>query len=122
MLALIISYLHPILLGVLFAAEQATQSSDILQYFQYGAMGLIVVGFLLGYIWPKPAVDRLIKDKERAEEQVTLLVKTYEEKVIPLLQEVDDKLLPAMGEVAQAVRDVRRDMEMFYRHSGEEKH
>lgn len=121
MLALIISYLHPILLGVLFAAEQA-QSQDILQYFQYGAMGLIVVGFLMGYIWPKPAVDRLIKDKERAEEQVTLLVKTYEEKVIPLLQEVDDKLLPAMGEVAQAVRDVRRDMEMFYRHSGEDKH
>lgn len=121
MLALLISYLHPMLGLLLFAAEQASQSQDILQYFQYGAMGLIVIGFLVGYIWPKPAVDRLIKDKEKAEEQVTLLVKTYEEKVIPMLQEVDDKLLPAMGEVAQAVRDVRRDMEMFYRNNGEGK-
>jgi hypothetical protein len=31
---------------------------------QYGILGLVVMGFILGWIWPRPAVDRMIEANE----------------------------------------------------------
>lgn len=95
---------------LLLQAAPTTSDGGIFEYVQYGVLGLIVIGFLLGLIWAKPAVDRLIKDKEAAEAQRDALIKTYEEQVIPLLREVDQKVVPAITELATAVRDLRRDI------------
>lgn len=40
---------------------QTDTAQPLLDLAQYGILGLIVVGFIIGWIWPKPAVDRLIK-------------------------------------------------------------
>lgn len=34
---------------------------------QYGVLGLVIVALLLGWLWPRPSVDQLRKDKEAAE-------------------------------------------------------
>lgn len=105
---------------LLFAQTQpSSTTSGIFEYIQYGVLGLVVVGFLAGFIWAKPAVDRLIKDKESAEHQRDQLIETYEKQVIPLLQEVDEKILPAISEMVQVVREMRRDLEYFYKRQGE---
>lgn len=95
-------------------------SGGVVEYIQYGVLGLVVVGFLVGFIWARPAVNQLIKDKEAAERQRDQLIDTYEKKVIPLLQEVDEKLLPAMSEVLVGVREMKRDLDYFYKRQGEQ--
>lgn len=110
-------------MGFWFILAQTSQptasSTGIFEYIQYGVLGLVVVGFLVGFIWAKPAVDRLIKDKEAAEHQRDQLIETYEKQVIPLLQGVEEKMLPAISEMVQAVREMRRDLEYFYKRQGE---
>lgn len=76
---------------------------EVTEFFQYGALGGVVVAFLLGWIWPKPAVDRLISDLERKEAQLDALVETYEARVIPVLVEANDRL----GRMADAARRER---------------
>lgn len=44
---------------------QAQDAPDLIgQWLQYGALGLVIVGFLLGWLWAKPAVDRIIRENE----------------------------------------------------------
>lgn len=52
---------------------------------RYGILGVILVLVLLGWIWPRPSVDRLIQDKERAESQRDALLKVYQEEIMPTL-------------------------------------
>lgn len=42
----------------------AQQASPV-EFVQYGALGLIILGLLLGWLWAKPAVDRIINENER---------------------------------------------------------
>lgn len=112
-------------MGLLLVLAQVTSgptstTGGIVEYIQYGVLGLVVVGFLIGFIWARPAVNQLIKDKEAAEKQRDELIKTYENKVIPLLQEVDEKLLPAVGEVLVSIREMKRDLDYFYKRQGEQ--
>jgi hypothetical protein len=46
-------------------AQQTETGSDPVEWVQYGAIGLVVVLILLGWLWPRPAVERLIKDNDR---------------------------------------------------------
>lgn len=80
---------------------------DLPNFVQYGVLGLVIVAFLIGWIWPKPPVDRLIKDKEAAEAQRDALVKTYEEQVIPAIQAMNSQILPALTDLATALRDLK---------------
>lgn len=88
------------------AASSASSGQGIFEFIQYGVLGLVVVGLLLGWIWAKPAVQRLIEDKEKAENQRDTLIQTYETQVIPLLRDVDQKIVPALTQVAEAVKRV----------------
>jgi hypothetical protein len=36
---------------------------------QYGVLGLVIVALLLGWLWPKPSVEQLRRDKEAAEKR-----------------------------------------------------
>jgi hypothetical protein len=64
--------------------------SDPYQFAQYGVLGIIVVGFIAGWIWPRPSVERLIAQNERLQAQVDALFEVYESKVMPTLVEVTE--------------------------------
>jgi len=81
---------------------------------QYGIPGLVIAALLLGLLWAKPAVDRLIVDKERAEKQRDELLRVYEEKMLPALADsivVTRDLRPIMQDVANTLALVKGELE-----------
>lgn len=70
----------------------ATQADPIIQFAQYGILGLILLAILTGYLWPKPPVDRLQKDYDRLQAQYDELVATYQREIIPTLSRAADAL------------------------------
>lgn len=89
----------------------ADGSDQILTFVQYGALGLVILGLIFGWLWAKPAVQQLIKDKERAEAQRDELLKQYEEKVLPVVTEntrAARQLSPLLEEVIRRLPDDRR--------------
>lgn len=60
-------------------------AGDPTDLIQFGVVGVILMLILFGFLWAKPAVDRLIADKERAEAQRDALVETYQKEIIPVL-------------------------------------
>lgn len=81
--------------------------------FQYGIPGIVIACLLLGLLWAKPAVDRLIKDKERAEAQRDELLRVYEEKMLPALADsivVTRDLKPIMQDVANTLAQVKGEL------------
>lgn len=93
-------------------------TDPILDFVQYGVLGLIIVALLLGWLWAKPAVQQIIKDKERADERADRaesqrdeLLKQYEEKVLPVIGEntrASQQLSPLLEEVIRRLPDDRR--------------
>lgn len=80
---------------------------------QYGIPGLVIAALLVGLLWAKPSVDRLIKDKEKAELQRDELLRVYEEKMLPALTDsivVTRDMKPVIQEVTTLLVQVRDDM------------
>lgn len=75
---------------------------------QFGILGIIVALILFGWLWAKPSVDRIIRDKERAEEQRDQMIDIYQKQVIPVLNDVQDKLIPMLTTVQYELRDLNR--------------
>ena len=96
------------ILGLTILAGSQPVQFDITALVQYGVLGVILILVLLGYLWAKPSVDRLIKDKERAEEQRDALLDTYQTKVIPVLTEVQLNMIPGLAKVADSLVEVQR--------------
>lgn len=48
---------------------QAAPGSEVTTWIQYGVLGLVVVGLLTGWLWPKPAVDRLLSENRECREE-----------------------------------------------------
>lgn len=88
-----------------------TGTGSLPDFVQYGVLGLVICAFLAGWIWPKPPVDRLLKDKESAEAQRNALVETYEKVVIPAIQQMNTMVLPALTELAVALREVKEQLQ-----------
>lgn len=79
----------------------------------YGLPGIFIAAMLLGLLWAKPAVDRLITDKERAEKQRDELLRVYEEKMLPALAEsitVTRDLKPVMQDVNNTLAQVKAEL------------
>lgn len=69
---------------------QASSTATPVEWFQYGVLGGVLVSLIIGWLWPKPPVDRIIEDKER------------------LLEERSKKMDKLIAEVAELRRDVQR--------------
>lgn len=101
---------------VSFVQEAATDTSttDIVgQLFQYGIPGLVIAALLVGLLWAKPAVDRLLRDKEKAETQRDELLKVYEEKILPALADsivVTRDLKPIIQDVTNVLTQVKEEL------------
>lgn len=89
------------LVAVAIAAEG---SGQIVDFAQYGVLGLIVLAFIMGWIVPKPSHDALRADLDRREAQLQALISTYEKEVIPVLTEVNAKLLAMAADGGQPRR------------------
>lgn len=76
-----------------------TASFDLTSLIQYGVLGVVLILVLFGYLWAKPSVDRILKDKAKAEEQRDALLDIYQTRVIPVLNEVKDHVVPGMAKV-----------------------
>ncbi len=59
------------------------QPDPLIDFAQYGILGLVVVGFIMGWIWPRPAVERMIKSHDEH-------VKMLEAKIDEVLGEVKE--------------------------------
>jgi hypothetical protein len=57
----------------------------IFQLVQYGVLGLVVMGFFLGWIWARPAVQRLERDLDKALADLRELEKINREVIIPAI-------------------------------------
>lgn len=79
------------------------------QLANYGALGLIVLAFLTGLVFAKPTVDRLIKERDKAEEQRDSVIRDVLEKVAPALEHAVEAL-KARSEFESDVRDVLVDV------------
>ena len=62
--------------GALQAAEGTGSSTSIETFLQYGVLGLVVVGFLTGWIVPGPTAKQMLGENTR--------LQTLVEKVIPM--------------------------------------
>lgn len=103
------------ILSVLVQSGQGESgSTDIVSIlFQYGIPGLVIAALLLGLLWAKPAVDRLITDKERAESQRDELLRVYEEKMLPALADsivVTRDLRPLLQDVSSTLAQVKGEL------------
>jgi hypothetical protein len=86
-------------------------SDQIVTFVQYGALGLVILALLAGWLWAKPAVQQLIKDKERAEQQRDELIKQMDQRIVPVLSEFTSSartLAPLLEEVIRRLPDDRR--------------
>jgi hypothetical protein len=60
-------------------------NDPIFQLVQFGVLGIVVLGFMLGFIWAKPAVARLEKDLDKALADLRDLEKLNREVIIPAI-------------------------------------
>jgi hypothetical protein len=79
------------------------------QLANYGALGVIVIAFLSGLVFAKPTVDRLIKERDKAEDQRDSIVRDVHERVAPALEQAVEAL-KARSEFETDVRDVLVDV------------
>jgi hypothetical protein len=100
--------------SILAQTEPVNDSPDLFSYIlQYGFPGVVIVSMLVGLIWAKPAVDRLIKDKEKAEAQRDDLLRVYEEKMLPALTDsitITRDLKPVIQDVTNVLSKVKDEL------------
>lgn len=72
----------------------------------FGVLGLFVIALLVGVLWPKPQVERIIKEKEAIEAQRDALLTAMQEQVIPVLTEFKSTAVPAIKQLQDDVRSL----------------
>lgn len=80
-------------------AQTAPGIDPVSSLVQYGVLGLVVVALLLGWLWPKPSVEQMRRDKEAAEARAVRAEQQRDE----LARELQSAL-PVMTETAAACR------------------
>ncbi len=101
-------------LGIFAQESSGGSTTDIIgELFRYGIPGLVIAALLVGLLWAKPAVDRLLHDKEKAEAQRDELLRVYEEKIVPALADsiiITRDLKPVLQEVTTVMTQVKDEL------------
>ena len=68
----------------------ATETPTALDWASYGALGFVVLGFISGWIWAKPAVQKLIEDLDKARADLRRIEELDREVLLPALARSTD--------------------------------
>jgi hypothetical protein len=116
--------------GVLNLATTGGPSlaDEVTPYLNYGVLGLLVLAIFFGWVWAKPAVDRiiaerdaavaqliaerdrLIEERARAEQQRDAALAIAQDKIVPLLTSfvsTSQTLIPLLQEIVREGTDDR---------------
>jgi hypothetical protein len=101
-------------------APSVTGGFDPSTLLQYGLGGILAVAAIFGLIWFRPAVDRILKDKEAVEQQRDALVKLNTDQTIPAitgqaetnrrLTEVINEMVATLKQLVHEVQELRSDL------------
>ena len=99
-------------------AAESSVPQEIAPYLNYGVLGLLVMAIFMGWVWAKPAVDRLLAERDRliaekakAEEQRDAAIAIAQDKLIPLLTTfvtTTETLIPLLQEIVREGGDEHR--------------
>lgn len=89
-----------------WAAESTAEYTDPLNWVQWGVLGLVVIGFLTGWIYPRSTIDRVERERERllaerdkADAQRDAMAETFQKELLPVLTKfltTTEALLPLL--------------------------
>lgn len=91
------------------AAADGAGLTDVTTWVNFGVLGLVVLGLLTGYFWPKPSVDKILEERNRlvAERDKA---QTQRDAMAEVLQ---DKLLPVVGDFITTTRALMPALQQF---------
>lgn len=75
---------------------------DIAAYVNFGVLGLVVLSLLTGWLWTKPSVDRLEKERDRAIAER----EKAEAQRDAMAQVLQDRLLPVVGDFINTTKSL----------------
>jgi hypothetical protein len=84
----------------------AAQADPVL-FAQYGILGIVVIGFVSGWLWAKPSVDRLQRDLDVAIQRLDERNRFDREVVVPAITSNSNQL-EEVAEVIKANADVMK--------------
>lgn len=97
------------MIGAAAVSDPASTFSDPMTWVNFGVLGLVVLGLLTGWLWTKPASERLVAERDRIlEERDKALVQrdamadVLQERLLPVVSEfitTTRALLPVLQEV-----------------------
>lgn len=92
--------------------------AELAPYLNYGVLGLVLVAIVSGWLWAKPSVDRLIaerdrliEEKQRAEQQRDAAISIAADKIVPLLTTfvtTTTTLIPLLQQIIRESDERRR--------------
>jgi hypothetical protein len=79
-----------------------TDLGDITSYVNFGVLGLVVLSLITGWLWTKPSVDRLEKERDRALAERD----KAEAQRDAMAQVLQERLLPVVGDFISTTRSL----------------
>lgn len=61
----------------------------VAQWLQYGVLGAVLLALVLGWLWAKPAVDRIIKENEKLRDRLDKCEEERRQELRELRREVE---------------------------------
>jgi hypothetical protein len=91
------------------AAADGAALTDVTTWVNFGVLGLVVMGLLTGFFWPKPSVEKILEERDRlvAERDKA---QTQRDAMAEVLQE---KLLPVVGDFITSTRALVPALQQF---------
>lgn len=91
--------------------DAAIDFNNPLTYVNTGALAIVFWAFATGQIYNKSTVERLITERDRAEETKAEALTALSDKVIPLAEQYNQVLIPSMKEWKDVTDRVRTLLE-----------
>jgi hypothetical protein len=115
----------------LISLAASTDFGDISSFVNFGVLGLVVLSLITGWLWTKPSVDRLekerdraIAEREKAEAQRDAMAQVLQERLLPVVGDfitTTRSLLPILQQLQQ-LQQMIPILQQFLQQGGEHRH
>ena len=96
---------------MIVAAGDPSNFADPINWIQWGVLGLVVLGFLTGWIHPRSTIervekerDRLLAERDKADDQRDAMAETFQKELLPVLTKfltTTEALLPLLQRMVE---------------------